>query len=609
MPLKIGSIDVLLRRVKVPETSDPHYDGSQSSTTVLPKGFRKSPDSAPFQTATIFEKDVELSLRDGTKIRADIFRPHGTVDPVPALIAWSPYGKSGRGHFNLDIIPGRVGVPKNRVSSFEKFEAPDPAEWTARGYAIVNADSRGVFDSEGDIRYEIHCYPRSVKLLPGFTNKLRWLGSAEGQDGYDAVEEIAKMPWCNGSVGLVGNSWLGMAQWFIAAEQPPHLKCIAPLEGASDMYRELWCRGGIPQWPFWEFLAETMCGRNQQEDVKGMLERYPLMNEYWEDKRAKIDQITVPAYVLASYSTFLHTMGSFRGFEELRHDQKWLRVHATQEWHDLYQPNTNDELQKFFDRYMKGIQNGWEMCPRVRVSLLQFNKPMVNVNFEDWPVPATKLETLYLSSNGLLHKDAPTQTETVSYQSDAPSLQMDADPEEVCFEYTFTQNTCVLGCARAILHMSCMDSDDMDVFVQLRKADKQGNILQNINIPLHDLQQDAADVESVNPLKYLGPTGALRASHRAIDRSLSTPFWPEHDYTFKSHLSRKDVVTLDIGIWQTGILFEAGERLILKVSGHNMTLAEFPALRGRLAAGNVGRHHLYFGGSYKSQLLIPVVDL
>jgi predicted acyl esterase len=54
-----------------------------------------------------------------------------------------------------------------------------------------------------------------------------------------------------------------------------------------------------------------------------MLEKYPLMNEYWEDKRAKISQISVPTYVLASYSTFLYTMGSFRGFEELDHEQKW----------------------------------------------------------------------------------------------------------------------------------------------------------------------------------------------------------------------------------------------------------------------------------------------
>lgn len=169
MSLKVGSIEVLQCPVKDPESSDPRYDGPEPSFTILEKGFRKDPDAAAFQAATIFEKDVKLSLRDGVKIRADIFRPNDDVK-VPALIAWSPYGKTGRGmsmtprtrsielkvyagHFNLDVVPGRVGVPKSRVSGFEKFEAPDPAEWTARGYAIVNVDARGVYDSEGDIRY------------------------------------------------------------------------------------------------------------------------------------------------------------------------------------------------------------------------------------------------------------------------------------------------------------------------------------------------------------------------------------------------------------------------------------------------------------------------
>jgi predicted acyl esterase len=39
-----------------------------------------------------------------------------------------------------------------------------------------------------------------------------WFGSAEGRDGYDTVEQIAAMPWCSGNIGLVGNSWLAMAQ-------------------------------------------------------------------------------------------------------------------------------------------------------------------------------------------------------------------------------------------------------------------------------------------------------------------------------------------------------------------------------------------------------------
>jgi predicted acyl esterase len=64
-------------------------------------------------------------------------------------------------------------------------------------------------------------------------------------------------------------------------------------------------------------------GDGQQEDVAAMLERYPLMHEYWEDKRARIDRIKVPAYILASFSTMVHTEGSFRGFEDIAHSEKW----------------------------------------------------------------------------------------------------------------------------------------------------------------------------------------------------------------------------------------------------------------------------------------------
>jgi len=66
-----------------------------------------------------------------------------------------------------------------------------------------------------------------------------------------------------------------------------------------------------------------------------MLRRYPTWNAYWEDKRAKMDRISVPAYILASFSTGLHTLGSFRAYEESK-CPKWLRVHTSQEWFDLY---------------------------------------------------------------------------------------------------------------------------------------------------------------------------------------------------------------------------------------------------------------------------------
>ena len=63
------------------------------------------------------------------------------------------------------MIPHRAGVAKSTLSGYEKWEAPDPAEWCARGYAVVNADARGVFDSEGHIRYVIPMKRVSISLF------------------------------------------------------------------------------------------------------------------------------------------------------------------------------------------------------------------------------------------------------------------------------------------------------------------------------------------------------------------------------------------------------------------------------------------------------------
>ena len=149
----------------------------------------------------------------------------------------------------------------------------------------------------------------------------------------------------------------------------------------------------------------------------------------------------------------------------------------------------------------------------------------------------------------------------------------------------------------------------MDVFVQIRKADSTGKVLQNINIPAGDRKicKMPDPVELVNPVVYLGPTGCLRASHRALNDEMSSDWWPEHDYSSKKPISPGQIVELDIGLWQTGIYFEPGEKLILKVAGHNMTLAEFPDLRGIMKNFNQGKHSVHVGGPYASRLMIPTV--
>ncbi|KAF7720390.1 hypothetical protein EC973_009508, partial [Apophysomyces ossiformis] len=198
---------------------------------ILPKGWQKDPErgTLPLPMSLVLERDVSVPLRDGTVIYVDVIVPNHEEEPHlgtshPVLIAWSPYGKTGDGFFSLDTFPPyRVGVPVSRLSGLEKFESVDPATWCAKGYAVINVNTRGAYDSEGD---------------------LVWWGTQEGRDGYDVVEWAAKQPWSTGKVGLMGNSWLAVAQWFIAAEHPPHLSAIAPWEGAADVYRDMLMWGG-----------------------------------------------------------------------------------------------------------------------------------------------------------------------------------------------------------------------------------------------------------------------------------------------------------------------------------------------------------------------------
>jgi putative CocE/NonD family hydrolase len=84
-------------------------------------------------------------------------------------------------------------------------------------------DNRGTWKSDGDV--VIGC-------------------TEEGKDGYDMIEWVAKQPWCNGKVTMAGNSYLAMTQWFTGAQKPPHLACLAPWEGWSDLYNDTVRRGG-----------------------------------------------------------------------------------------------------------------------------------------------------------------------------------------------------------------------------------------------------------------------------------------------------------------------------------------------------------------------------
>jgi predicted acyl esterase len=144
--------------------------------------------------------------------------------------------------------------------------------------------------------------------------------------------------------------------------------------------------------------------------------------------------------------------------------------------------------------------------------------PITNRPFSEWPPEETKQETFYLRANKEMTEQPSTDEATLSNQAHAAAQQMDQDTDELCFTHTFAQPCTLLGSARAVLYMSTDEHDDMDVHVQVRKADANGTVLQHMNIPKSDREAvGMAEVKPINPMIYLGPTGALRASYRALD--------------------------------------------------------------------------------------------
>ena len=84
----------------------------------------------------IIERDIAVVLRDGVTVYLDLYRPESSAEPLPALLAWGPYGKH-TGTSRYDRYPNRAGVRDEWLSPHALFEGPDPAYWCAHGYAVV----------------------------------------------------------------------------------------------------------------------------------------------------------------------------------------------------------------------------------------------------------------------------------------------------------------------------------------------------------------------------------------------------------------------------------------------------------------------------------------
>lgn len=549
------------------------------SLQTLRSGFQIAPPFRPIPVDTVFEKDVEVELRDGVRIHVDVFRPAG-ADPVPVIVAWSPYGKGQGSSTSVMGVFGLVGLDNAIVSGLEKFEGPDPAYWCAHGYAICNPDVRGVIDSEGD--------------------SVLW-DRREGQDCYDLIEWLAEQSWCSGKVGMSGTSYLAVSQWFTAAEQPPHLAAINPWEGVSDVYRDLVLRGGMPDTGFARQLQDgSFFGNNRKEDIVSEVERFPLITDLWENKIPNFDRIAVPAYVVASYSNTLHTAGTFRAWRRIVSEQKWLRIHNSQEWPDYYDEANVEDLRRFFGHYLLGMDNGWEQTPRVRYSVLDLEgADQTGLPSDSFPPENVTSTRFYLDGRSrALQTTPPVDSVEASYD-------VGLNPNAVSFLARFDQETTLVGYPKAHLWVEARAADDMDLFVLIQKLDPHGTPLQAFTVPnqsarAHDLTDHGATI-----LRYKGSDGRLRVSARHLDETLTTVDVPAHAFDRVEKLAAGEIVAIEIDLLPVGLAFHPGEQLRFVISSRNLLGTMMPGI-GEYAGVNSGTHIIHTGGERASYLQLPV---
>ena len=511
----------------------------------------------------IIERDVPIGMPDGIVLRADIFRPRTSVK-VPVIMNLGPYCKGvpfqeGYAEAWKKLIADHPEILEGSTGSFLTWETVDPERWVPNNYAVVRVDSRGAGRSQG---------------------RMDLFSETEARDYYNCIEWAAAQPWSNGRVGLLGISYYAINQWNVASLQPPHLTAMIPWEGASDHYREATHHGGIfsnrffdswyparvlmrqhgkgknGEWDPWlnepatgpETLTEDEL-RSNREDYLMNNRNHNLDDGYHRSRSPNFAKITVPLLSASNWGGLgLHSRGNFEGYLEAASKQKWLEVHGGghEEW--FYLPYGLEIQKRFFEHFLKGIENGWNKEPKVLLNIRHIDRFELRKETE-WPIPRTKWTNIYLNPiDKSLSWVAPTVAESkVAVDSDSAGITFTSPPLEHATELT--------GPLAAKLEISS-STTDADLFLTLRAFDIDGKdvVFKGASDPKIPLSQ-----------------GWLRASHRKLDQSKSKSYRPYHTHDQIQKLAPNNIYGLDIEIWPTCVVLPAGYRIGLTVQGRDFT--------------------------------------
>jgi uncharacterized protein len=529
----------------------------------------------------IFERNLEVPMRDGCVLRADLFRPD-TSEKLPVLLNRTPYNKS---------VPMVYGLVLDALRAAEA------------GYNVLIQDCRGRFASDGTF----NCFVD------------------EARDGYDTIEWAAAQPWSNGKVGTYGASYMGVTQWLAAMLAPPHLCAMAPVVTASD-YHDGWTyQGGAFALFFnvsWTMAAlappRLMRERADNSDaskelgaviggIDSMREHmnvlplrdfpmfrrgapyffdwlaHPSYDEFW--RRISIEEnharITVPALNLGGWYDIFQR-GTIRNFIGMRSRGATDIARSGQRlvmgpWNHAI-PLTNlvgavdfglhasavsadvDGMQlRFFDRCLKGKSDGAGDAP-VRLFVMGINRWR---DEKEWPIPGTEFRRYYLRSRGRANSaygDGGLSPESPGAEPPDAFLYNPLDPAP-----TVGGGLC---CYPGALQGGAFDQAGVehraDVLVYSTEplADDV-EVTGPVTLTLY-AASSAPDTDFTAKLVDVGPCGFARNLTDGIIRARFRESQSEEKL-----LTPGEVAEFKIDLWSTANVFKAGHRIRLEVSSSN----------------------------------------
>ncbi len=509
---------------------------------------------------------VNIPMRDGKELPADIYLPEPTSEHCPCILVRTPAGKN---------LYKDVFIPLTKA-----------------GFAVVIQDTRSHIDPEG-------------KTFPYVSD-----GWGPLQDGYDTVNWLAKSKYTNGQIGTMGFSAMGITQLLMAPSNPPALKCQYIGMAAGSLYHHAIYIGG-------QLL------KNQVEGWLGYYARDPSVlnhvidsphyNEFWKgmDSVSVSHQVQVPAlFYTGWFDTFLQgTLDSFvarqeQGGEGAKGRQKIVIGPWTHYWPlsmkigdfeipDIAKmPPVDISPLHWFNHYLRGVPNKIDELPAVTYFVMgPFDGTPSSGNVwktaAQWPIPSTET-SFYLSCPGKILNSAPQEACQATYaydpQNPVPTLGghnlfIEAGPKD---------------------QSSLESREDMLVFTS-EPFEKDMEVTGRLKAKLF-VSTDRDDTDVTLRLCDVYPDGRSILIADGICRLC----------TVEASSDPKKPKEVNIDLWSTSLVFAKGHRLRVLVSSSNhprfeknLNLGTKPVAAAKsLVAHNI----IHTGGQTPSRLILPVIQ-